>query len=202
MQRSTHSLARPLARVSLGLGTAALLTLGTALSAFAAGDTGAVITGGVLSGGGLGFTNFGAITLNGTQQTSTAAFSLANVTDARGTGAGWNVSLALTPLAEYNTGSSAYVTGGKALAASSIKVTTAPVVSLVDSTSSPATTITPVATTTALDTGSAVKLLDAAANGGMGTYSFSNLTATLTVPANAYAKTYKSDATVSLNATP
>ncbi len=198
MQRFTH----PLARVSLGLGAAAVLTLGTTLSAFAAADTGATITGGSLSGGALGFASFGAITLNGAQQTSTAPFTLANVTDARGTGAGWNVSLSLTPLAEYNMGTSAYVASGKTLAASSIKVTTAPVVSLVDSTSSAATTITPVATTTALDTGSAVKLLDAAANGGMGSYAFSNMTSTLTVPANAFAKTYKSDATVSLNATP
>jgi hypothetical protein len=196
MKRMTH----PLARVSLGLGAAALLTLGTSLSAFASTDTGAVISGGTLTGGGLGFASFGAITLNGAQQTSTAAFTLANVTDARGTGAGWNVSLSLTPLAEYS--GSAYVTSGKILAASSIKVTTAPVVSLVDSTSSAANTITPVATTTALDTGSAVKLLSAATAGGMGSYSFSNMTSTLTVPANAYAKTYKSDATVSLNATP
>ncbi len=198
MQRFTH----PVVRVSLGLGVAAVLGLGTSLSAFAAADTGAVITGGTLSGGGLGFASFGAITLNGAQQTSTAPFTLANVTDARGTGAGWNVSLSLTPLAEYNTGTSAYVTSGKTLAASSIKVTTAPVVSLVDSTSSSANTITPVATTTALDTGSAVKLLSAAAAGGMGTYSFSTMTSTLTVPANAYAKTYKSDATVSLNVAP
>ncbi len=198
MKRLTH----PLARVSLGLGAAALLTLGTSLSAFAAADTGATISGGTLSGGGLTFATFGAITLNGAKQTSTAAFSLANVSDARGTGAGWNVSLTLTPLAEYNTTTLAYVASGKTLAASSIMVTTAPIVSLVDSTSSPANTITPVATTTALDTGSAVKLLDAALNGGMGSYSFSNMTSTLTVPANAYAKTYKSDATVSLNATP
>jgi hypothetical protein len=198
MQRFTH----PFVRVSLGLGVAAVLGIGATVPAFAAADTGAVITGGTLSGGGLGFASFGAITLNGAQQTSTAPFTLANVTDARGTGAGWNVSLSLTPLAEYNTGTSAYVTSGKTLAASSIKVTTAPVVSLVDSTSSPANTITPVATTTALDTGSAVKLLSAAAAGGMGTYSFSTMTSTLTVPANAYAKTYKSDATVSLNVAP
>ncbi len=198
MPRLTH----PLARVSLGLGAAALLTLGTTLSAFAAADTGATISGGTLSGGALTFATFGTIALNGAQQTATSAWSIANVDDARGTGAGWNVSLSLTQLAEYNTTTLAYVTGGKTLATSSIKVTTAPVVSLVDSTSSPASTITPVATTTALDTGSAVKLLDAAANGGMGTYSFSNMTTTLTVPANAHAATYKSDATVSLNAAP
>ena len=198
MKRLTH----PLARVSLGLGATALLTLGMSLSAFAAADTGATITGGTLSGGVLGFASFGAITLNGQQQTSTAAFTLTNVSDATGTGAGWNVSLTLTPLAEYNTTTLAYVTGGKVLTGSSIKVTTAPVVSLVDSTSSAASTITPVAATTALDTNSAVKLLSAAANGGMGSYAFSNMTSTLTVPANAYANTYKSDATVSLNATP
>jgi len=198
MKRLTH----PLARVSLGLGATALLTLGMSLSAFAAADTGATISGGTLTGGGLGFASFGAITLNGTQQTSTAAFTLANVIDGRGTGAGWNVSLALTPLTEYNTGTGAYVTGGKTFALSSIKVTTAPVVSLVDSTSSPASTITPVAINTALDTNSAVKLLEVAANGGMGSYAFSNMTSTLTVPANAFAKTYKSDATVSLSTTP
>ncbi len=56
----------------------------------------------------------------------------------------------------------------------------------------------PYAATTALDTGSAVKLSSAAAAGGMGSYSFSNMTATLTVPANVYAKVYKTDATVSL----
>ncbi len=198
MKRLTH----PLARVSLGLGATALLTLGMSLSAFAAADTGATITGGTLSGGVLGFASFGAITLNGQQQTSTAAFTLTNVSDATGTGAGWNVSLTLTPLAEYNTTTLAYVTGGKVLTGSSIKVTTAPVVSLVDSTSSAASTITPVAATTALDTNSAVKLLSAAANGGMGSYAFSNMTSTLTVPANTYARTYKSDATASLNATP
>jgi len=198
MKRLTH----PLARVSLGLGATALLTLGMSLSAFAAADTGATITGGTLSGGVLGFASSGAITLNGQQQTSTAAFTLTNVSDATGTGAGWNVSLTLTPLAEYNTTTLAYVTGGKVLTGSSIKVTTAPVVSLVDSTSSAASTITPVAATTALDTNSAVKLLSAAANGGMGSYAFSNMTSTLTVPANTYARTYKSDATASLNATP
>lgn len=198
MQRFTH----PLARLSLGLGIAAVLGLGATLPAFAATDTGVTITGGTLSGGGLTLGDFGGITLDGTQRTSTATWSIANVVDARGTGDGWNVSLALTQLAEYDTTAHSYVTGGKTLATSSIQVTTAPVVSLVDSTSSPANTITPVATGTALDTGSAVTLLDAVLGGGMGSYAFSTLTATLTVPASAYAKTYKSDATVSLNTTP
>ena len=34
------------------------------------------------------------------------------------------------------------------------------------------------------------------------TYSVTNATATLTIPANAYAKTYKTDATLSLNTGP
>jgi hypothetical protein len=195
--------ARPLISLAASLGIVGAVALGSALPVGATADTGVTITGGTLSGGGLTFNNTGAftgVTLNGSQQTTTETLSIANITDARGTGAGWNDSLTLTQLKQYSAG--AYVVGGYTLPTSSIKVTTAPVVSLVDSTSSAASTITPVATNTALDTGSAVKLLDAAANGGMGSYSFSNITMTLTIPANAYAATYKTDATVSLNAVP
>lgn len=189
-------------RLVVGLGLATAVAVGTIVPAFATADTGVTVTGGTLSGGTITFAMAGNITLNGAQQTSTATWSIANITDATGTGAGWNLSLTLTKLAEYNTGTSSYVVSGKTLPTSSMKVTTAPVVSLVDSTSSPANTVTPVSTTTALDTTSAVKLLDAAANGGMGAYSFSNLVTTVTVPADAYAKTYRSDATVSLNSGP
>jgi len=94
------------------------------------------------------------------------------------------------------------VAGGKSLAASSLQVTTAPVVSQVDTSSSPANTVVSVPTGTALDTGSAVTLLSAALDRGMGSYSASALTAQLTIPASAYAKSYKTDATISLDATP
>lgn len=188
-------------RLSTSLALAATVALGSVVPSFAAGETGVTISGATdLTGGNITYANFTGITLNGTQQTTTATWSTSNISDARGTGAGWNLSLNLTQFKQHD--GTAYVVSGKSLAASSMKVTTAPVVSQVDSTSSPASTVTPVAATTALDTASAVKLLSAAVNGGMGSYSFSNMTSTLTVPANAYAATYKADATVSLNSTP
>jgi len=186
--------------VSVMVASATVLAL-MATPAFAAADTGVAITGGTLSGGELGFTPFSAVTLDGTAKTSTAVWTIANVIDPRGTGAGWNVSLTLTPFKEYV--DTAYVTeGGKTLAASSIKVTTAPIVTQVDETSSAASTITVVAAQIALDTGSPIKLLSASADGGMGSYAVSDLTTTLSIPANAYAATYKTDATVALVVAP
>ncbi len=202
MQRLTH----PLARVTLGLGVAAILGLGAAVPAFASGPTSVAISGTPVAGGALTPSNFSSIALDGiNQKTATATWSIGNVTDASGTGNGWNVSLSMTRLAQYdstlNAGAGGYTTGGHLLGTSSIQVTTPPVVTLVGS-GSAAGTVAPVAANTPLDTGSAVKLLSAAINGGMGSYSFSALTATLTVPAATYAATYRSDATVSLTSTP
>ena len=194
-----------IARLALGLGVAAVLGLGSTLPAFADGPTSVTISGTPATGGGVTLRNFSAISLDGVnQKTATATWSIANVTDASGSGNGWNVSLTLPALATYDTTNHVYFTGGSAhtLASSSIQVTTAPVVTQVGATGSPASTVTPVAAGTALDTGSAVTLLSARVNGGMGSYSFSDLTATLTVPATTFAATYRSDATVSFTATP
>ena len=157
---------------------------------------------GSLTGGTLTFSDFAASPLTGTQHMTSATWSIANIADTRGTGAGWNLSLTLTPLREYSTGSSSYVPGGKALAAASVAVTQSPTVSLVDQTSSPTTTLTLIAAGTVLDTGAPVTLISAALGGGMGTYAFSALAVTLTVPASAYATTYRADATVTLTTGP
>src|SRR5689334_4909338 len=125
---------RPVKTIIAGVAAVGMLALGGALPAFAAADTGVTISGDTLSGGGVTFANFSGITLDGTERAATATWSIANVVDPRGTGAGWNVSLTLTQLAEYASGN--YVVSGKTLATSSIKVTTAPVVSQVDTTSS------------------------------------------------------------------
>lgn len=169
-------------------------------TAFAATDTGVTVTGDTLSGGAITYGEFSAITLTGTLETASATLAIANIVDSRGTGAGWNLSLELTPLKEYNTTTPAYVEAGKVIPTGSIEVATAPVVTLADETSSPADTITPVATGIALDegAGASVKLLTAAANGGMGSYAISAITATLTTRADAYAATYKTDATVAI----
>ncbi len=186
---------RSAARIAASFGAATLMALGTALPSFA--DV--TITGATQSGGGLTYGLFTGVTLNGTAQTSTGTFTFQNIIDPRGTGAGWNISMTLTPFSEWST---TYVGGGKAFATSSLQVTTASVVSWVDVTSSPTSTVTPAPVTTVLDAGAPVKLVSAAVGGGMGSYSLSMMTATLNVPANAYARQYKSDATVTTNAVP
>jgi hypothetical protein len=170
-----------------------------ATTVFAAAETGVPVTGTTLSGGSINFGSFSDITLHGTQETAAATWTIGNIIDARGTGAGWNLSLTLTPLKEYN---GSYVVGGKVLAMGSVKITTAPIVTLADATSSAANTITPVTTTTSLDTGSPIKLISAMLAGGMGSYAISSLGATLTTPASVYAKTYKTNATVTLSTGP
>jgi len=179
------------------IATVTMLTLMVS-PAFATEPEGAqvAITGGTLSGGDIGFTNFAAIQLDGTAKTATATWTISNVIDARGSGAGWNMSLTLTQFKEY--AAAAYVESGATLATSSVKVTTAPEVTVVDVTSSSASDIAVVTSTTALDTATPVKLLTSDLNEGMGSFAVSDMTVTLSVPANARAHTYKTDATVAL----
>jgi hypothetical protein len=157
---------------------------------------------GNLNGGNITFADFGILTLDGTKQTVNKTWSIADLEDSRGTGEGWNLSLTLTQLAEFDTITSTYVTSGETLPIGSIKVTTAPTVSKKDLTSSDPSTITVISTGTSLDAGSAVKILSAAVDGGMGSFTVSDLTVELSVPADAYAVTYKTDATVALTTGP
>ncbi|MGO4886174.1 WxL domain-containing protein [Anaerobacillus sp. MEB173] len=173
----------------------------TAFSTQSFASTTSTVTGGDLTGGGVTFAPLSA-TLNGTQITTSADWTIADITDARGTGSGWNVSMTLAQFKEFDTVDNVYVTNGKALATNTLKVKTVPTIAQKDTTSSETSTITPVSLDTALDTGSTVKLLSAQIDGGMGSFSFGNLGVELTIPANAYAKTYKTEATVSLNTAP
>lgn len=193
--KMTTSLFKKVIATAMALGIAA-----TAFSTHSFANTTSSVSGGQLTGGGVTFAPLSA-TLNGSKVTASANWTIGDVSDARGTGAGWNVSMSLTQFKEVD-GAGAYVTGGKSLATSSLKVLTVPTIAKKDSTSSETTTITPVALNTPLDTGSVVKLLSADADGGMGSYEFGNLGVTLTIPANAYAKTYKTEATVTLNEAP
>lgn len=202
MRSLRRSALRRVSRLGAGLVLGIMLTLGTIGSAFATADTGVTVTGGSLGGGTITWSTFPGVTLNGTKQTTTASWGIGNITDSTGTGAGWNLSLTLTQLKQYDTSTSTYTTSGHTIPTSSITVTTVPTITQADASSSPTSTITPVTLNTALDTGSPVKLLSAAANGGMGSYSFGNLGATLSVPATTFAATYKTDATVSLTSGP
>lgn len=164
----------------------------------AADATDLVITSGSLSSPTVAVGNFGGITLNGSAQTSTATMDAFSVTDARGTGGGWNVTVQATQFAEWN--GTAYVTSGKTLPTSSLKMT-APTVAA-NGTTSTAPTITGGPYT--LDSGTAVKIASAAVDTGMGTYDFTTGTGSLSlgIPATAYAKTYRSELTVSVVAGP
>lgn len=154
----------------------------------------------VVSGGTLAMTapsvgNFTGITLNGTAQTTSASVGTFSVDDPTGSGNGWKVTAQATQLKEYST--AGYVTNGKALPPSSLSLS-APTVTAAAGTTSTA----PTTTGGVLDAGGAVKIATAALETGMGKYDFSATTMTLSVPSDAFARTYRSDVTVTLASAP
>jgi hypothetical protein len=154
--------------------------------------TDVTVTGGALSITNPAAGNFTGVTLDGTAQTTTASLATFEANDSRGTGAGWNVTVQGSQFAEHN--GTSYVESGKTLPTSSLTMP-APTVTA-DGTSSDAPSIQSGAPW-AIDVGSAVKIASAAADTGMGKYDFGAVTLSLGVPASAYAKTYRSDVTVS-----
>jgi hypothetical protein len=161
-------------------------------AALAADDTSVTVTGGSLAITNPAAADFPGTTLDGTSQTKTAGLAAFTVSDDRGSGAGWHVTAQATQFSEVD-GTGAYVTGGKQLPASSMTMT-APTVSSPNTTSADPTISTGPHT---VDGASAATVASAAVDAGMGDYDFSATTLTLTVPANAYAKTYRSDVTIS-----
>lgn len=164
-----------------------------AVPAFAADSTDVTVTGGSLSIDAVTVGNFGGITLDGTAKTTTATVDAFSVTDARGTGDGWNVTMQGTQFAEHD--GTNYVTSGKTLALNSLSLSALSVAAN--------GTTSPVPTTNAgagIDnTTGAIKIASAAVDEGMGTYDFTGTNAlSLSIPASAYAKTYRSDVTVSV----
>lgn len=164
-------------------------------SAIAA-PTDATVSGGTLSMTAPTVANFTAVTLNGTAQTTAAAVGTFSVDDATGSGAGWKVTAQGTQFAEYAAG--AYVTSGKTLATGSLALSAPTVAANGTTSASPIITAGPYT----IDSGTAVKVASAAADGGMGKYDFAATEMTLSVPASAYAKTYRSDVTVTVASTP
>ncbi len=182
-----------------------LLVTMAAVTVFAEAETGVTLEGGSVSGGTFTVAEFPDVTLNGhEQETAAVGWSIMNITDGRGTGAGWTMTLTLTNLREYDTVAEAYVTDGseKSLPEESITMASNMGVGEADFTSSPATNINVTAIEgTPLDTGDPINLMTAPTGEGMGSYN-AFWSVVLTVPANAYATIYKADATTNMVITP
>lgn len=183
-----------LRRFTIAAVASSALFAGVASPAFAADDANVTVTGGSLS-----ITNplagdFAGVTLDGTAKTTTATFAGFSATDARGTGAGWNVTVQATQFKEYAAG--AYVVAGKTLALNSLSLAAPTVAANATTSTAPSITAGPYN----VDAASAVKIASAAADTGMGKYDFTQAATplTLSVPASAFAKTYRSDVTVSV----
>jgi hypothetical protein len=166
-------------------------------AAFASDSTSVTVTGGTLTITNPLAADFPGVTLNGADQTKTASLATFAVEDARGSGAGWNVTAQATRFSEVD-GTGALVTGGKQLPVSSLAMSQPTVAA--DGTTSAAPSIT--AGPYTIDGGSAVKVASAAIDTGMGRYDFGATTLSLTVPANAYAKSYKSEVTITAASAP
>ena len=145
-------------------------------------------------------------TLTGSDQTVATTLSNYTAADTTGTGHGWNVTFQATQFA-CTAGVGQCPAGGDSLPTSSLLMAPETVAcnwgtSCAGRASGPSISI---ASNTALDAGSAVKVASAALNKGMGTYTFTPGTLggggnalTLAVPSYAYASTYNSTLTVSV----
>jgi hypothetical protein len=155
----------------------------------------AAVTGSPLAVDAITVGNFTAVVLNGRTQSTFATINGFNVSDPTGTGAGWSVSLAAS---QFTTGGTTPLT----LPTGSLTLT-APTVALGDASSSPLTTVT--ASGGAIDTATGLKLLSAAVNGGMGTYTTSFAADSLKLnilPKDVKTGTYTSTITVTIASGP
>ena len=157
-------------------------------------------TGPLLLGGDIVFSNFHDVVLNGARQTTTATWAIHDIVDARGTEDSWNLSLTLSHLQEWS--GDAYVANGAVLDPASVLVNTMPLVTAADQSSLSDVQVAVVNPSTALDTGTPVKLLSNVSSVGVSSFTVSDMTVSLDVPACAYARTYKTDATIALSSGP
>lgn len=181
-----------------------VVALATTASVARADDTNVTVTGGDLTLGSITTGDFGGITLNGAAQSTTATMNAFSVTDARGTGLGWNVTVSASSFKEYASGE--YVASGKTLGTSRLTMAAASAAK-VDVSSSGLPSMTSGTYTLDADansdgTSDAVKIASAASGDGMGSYTITPGQLGLSVPANVFAKTYRSDVTVTLSTGP
>lgn len=136
------------------------------------------------------------ITLSGDAQSGEAALDPIAVTDARGNAQGWTLKLQATVFREWDGG--AYVSGGKALPAGSLSLAGFSVTGDGSHSASPQTVAGPYI----LDRGE-VTVAVAGIGAGMGRFIFSPTAALqVAVPASAYARTYRSELSLSVTSGP
>ncbi len=130
-----------------------------------------------------GISDFGSVTLNGTQQLTSLAITPFSVVDSTGSGAGWKVVLTVSDLSN----------GGSTIPATSMAMA-APVVSPADG----ASTTGVMGHATAGNLASGEKIVTADAHDGDGSYLVSPGILTSTVPASATAGVYAGSATIAV----
>jgi len=177
-------------RVLAALGALSLVaTLGAAPAHAATDDTSVTLTSGTASMSAPTFADFGSVALDGTRKTAATAASSWSVTDARGTGAGWEVTMAATV---PSTGGATPVT----LPTAALTLT-APAVAPADAQNSS----TPPAVAGGDLVGSTVKVADANTDEGLGIWDFTQDAddLALTVPSDARTGTYTSTITTTFS---
>lgn len=136
-----------------------------------------------------------SVTLDGTARSIASSMDGFAVIDARGTGAGWAVTIQATTFRGWDR--AAYIAGGRTLPNGSLTMA-APAVAPMG-TNSPGPVVA--SGSHAID-GATMVLAHAAADTGMGTYTFTPGELVLTVPASTYAGTYRSEIAVTVASGP
>lgn len=172
---------------------AAMMLMSMSVSAFADNVVGSgTVTGGDLTMSASDAPSFSAVTLDGANKTQTDSIDI-SVNDARGSGAGWALSITSTTFA---------TAGGKTLPNTALAITgvtsacdqgtcTAPTNGVGYNLTVPADTVAP----------TAVEFFEAAVDTGMGDFTITPAFQ-LSIPANTYAGAYSSTVTITHTAAP
>ena len=164
---------------------------GSAIAALADSSTSATVavTGGSLSESGPTSVSAAPVTLNGSDQTTTYSLGL-TVTDPRGSGGGWNLTITSTT----------FTSGANSLSTAASSISGAPSITCVGGSTctNPTNSITyPVGVPAGATAPTAVKFFNAAANTGMGKFTITPAI-TIAIPANTFAGTYTSTVSVAV----
>jgi hypothetical protein len=176
-------------RLALAVALALALVAVFAAAAFASDATNVLITGGSLTITNPTVGDFTGVTLDGQTKTTTATVDTFSVTDATGTGLGWQVNVSASPFVQW--AGDAAVSGGRELPLSSLSLAAPTVAANGTTSAAPSITDGPYM----IDNGTGVKIASAAINAGMGKYDFTQAATPLTLSlpaATTYAVQYHS----------